>query len=114
MFMSIDVREAQESPGWDFKDLVLATPVTRSPWFVVAASSSRSDQQGDPEPTSLVHAKAMGSISTACGLPVGNWPRFYHLAFPPRSGEVCAACVAAGQAARRRQRKSFPGRPVTP
>jgi hypothetical protein len=43
-------------------------------------------------PTSIAHAKQVGTTLTVCGRLADGWPRFWHLAFPWGDGENCPAC----------------------
>lgn len=44
-------------------------------------------------PASLVHAKRMGAVVTACGLSTVSWPKFFGVRFPLPRTAACAHCV---------------------
>jgi hypothetical protein len=44
-------------------------------------------------PGSLVHAKSMGSIQTACGQTTTTWFKFWDHAFDPTIHDACPACT---------------------
>jgi hypothetical protein len=70
------------------------TPATTLPWFAVAHTvrSVEDDGRSIDVPASLVHAKRMGAVVTACGLSTMSWPRLFGVRFPVPRTEVCAAC----------------------
>jgi hypothetical protein len=46
-------------------------------------------------PTSVVHAKVMGTILTLCGEYSFSWIKFYDLPFAKVPADRCPKCVAA-------------------
>lgn len=72
-----------------------ATPATRLAWFAVAHTLRREKVQGVAVemPVSLVHAKRMGAVVTACGLSTVSWPKLFGLRFPLPRTAACAECV---------------------
>lgn len=63
-------------------------------WFVVAQYSAWRLEENEAVrvPLSLLHAKQMGTMSTACGLPCDSWHRWWDRPFPPGDEGVCASC----------------------
>lgn len=64
-------------------------------WFIVAESSRREDVDRDVivVPSSTVHAKEMGTLSTACGIRCESWPKWWGQSFPPgRDYDCCPRC----------------------
>jgi len=72
----------------------VVTVVSR--WFVVAKFSQLVRRDPDPVrlPSSAVHAKEMGSLSTACGIPCGTWPKWWDRPFYAEDWERCEDCLA--------------------
>jgi hypothetical protein len=72
-------------------------------WFATATFWEDRDVRGSTlsRPASLVHAKRMGTIVTACGLPTTSWRKFYDLPFPVATGDNCPACRDATERSRR-------------
>lgn len=70
-------------------------------WYVTAASFSQTFVEGELvlRPSSTVHAKEMGTMSTACGVWTYSWRKMLDLRFPPPVGaaagaETCPTCLA--------------------
>lgn len=66
----------------------------RSRWHVVAqfARYDRSSEITVLMPTSLIHAKEMGTLTTACGLRSDTWFKFWAEDFPMPRTDVCQEC----------------------
>lgn len=71
------------------------TPATRLAWFAVAHTLRRVEVEGVRVelPASLVHAKRMGAVVTACGLSTMSWPKLFGLRFPLPRTAACPECV---------------------
>ena len=68
-------------------------------WFVVSKFSQWEGVGRDQVriPSSIRHAKEMGSLSTACGLHCETWTKWWELAFSPYSRDCCEECVSVVQ-----------------
>lgn len=53
-------------------------------------------------PTSTIHAKEMGTLTTACGLRSDSWFKFWAEEFPMPGTEVCQECWHVAQSTPRR------------
>jgi hypothetical protein len=62
-------------------------------WFVVAESSRRQDNNREVilVPTSTIHAKEMGTLTTACGIRCESWPKWWDQSFPLGPGQDCCS-----------------------
>lgn len=71
------------------------TPATMLAWFAVAHTVRRVEAEGLSVdlPASLVHAKRMGAVVTACGLSTVSWPKLFGLRFPLPRTAACPECV---------------------
>jgi hypothetical protein len=78
------------------------TPASKLKWFVTSQSTRPQMVDGRlvDWPSSLVHAKRMGSTVTACGLNASSWRKLFHVPFPPARTETCKECVARVRSAR--------------
>ena len=47
------------------------------------------------EPAGIVHAKALGTVATLCGLPSISWQKFLDTPFAKVTGRRCPDCYAA-------------------
>jgi hypothetical protein len=65
--------------------------------FVTAQFGTSSLVNGElhRRPSSVAHAKVMGSIQTFCGLSTLSWFKFWDMSFLTFPGERCAACRMA-------------------
>lgn len=101
--MSDVLTRAERRRGRPFKACcrpgAAATAASTTRWFVTAQLSAPQSSQGrlEERPASVQHAKAMGSMFTACGTPATTWPKFFGMAFPHAGGIVCRACLDAVQ-----------------
>lgn len=99
--MSVVLSRGEARRGRPFKECcrpdAVATPASTNRWFVTSQLAEPRLVDGRPEerPASLIHAKRMGSMLTACGTPATTWPRFFGLAFPAVGGVVCRDCLNA-------------------
>jgi hypothetical protein len=66
-------------------------------WFVTCHTTATQNVGGSlvEWPSSLAHAKRMGSTATACGVPASSWRRLFNVAFPPARTECCRECLVA-------------------
>src|SRR5687767_9581243 len=66
-------------------------------WFVVTqfAESAFDGSSESRYPTSLAHAKKMGTLHTACGLSCATWEKLWEVPFPAMGGGNCPACLDA-------------------
>jgi hypothetical protein len=66
-------------------------------WFVVAQHIRwqwpEKARNGVRMPTSVAHAKEMGTLLAACGRPVHGWERLWDAAFPMRGTDACPECL---------------------
>ena len=62
-------------------------------WFVVAQFGEKAEPGLDGYPTSLAHAKEMGTVRTACGLDCSPWVKWWGQAFPVPSATSCRQCL---------------------
>lgn len=90
----------RRSPGRDFPILgegARATPASTQRWFVTAHSVVMPwvAGAGAPRPSSTAHAKRMGAVVTACGLPAISWPKLYEVRFPLPAAVNCRRCLQA-------------------
>ncbi|AIY19296.1 hypothetical protein GUY44_02830 [Pimelobacter simplex] len=71
-----------------------APPSERSAWHVVApfARYDRSTEYTMLVPTSTIHAKEMGTLTTACGQRSDSWFKFWAEDFPMPGAEPCRDC----------------------
>jgi hypothetical protein len=46
-------------------------------------------------PSTLAHAKRMGTLTAACGAPTTNWVKLWDVPFPIAGAECCLKCLEA-------------------
>lgn len=70
-----------------------------SRWFVVAEFSrwERRTRDSVKVPLSILHAKEMGTLKTACGIPCETWAKWWGRPFASGSEGLCPSCVVATQ-----------------
>jgi hypothetical protein len=70
-----------------------ATAATRDDYFVTSpcigmSAGDTPDASGGP-----LHAKAMGTLMTACGLNATSWPKLWTVPFFPLPKSACPSCA---------------------
>ena len=70
-----------------------ATPATRAKYFVTSpfigmAIKDASDVRGE-----WLHAKAMGTVMTVCGMNTTSWPKLWAVPFSPSADTACPSCA---------------------
>jgi hypothetical protein len=63
-------------------------------WHVIAVSTNQIGRgsQATKVPFPLAHAKALGTLTTACGLNTYSWRGLLALPFPTAAAPNCEAC----------------------
>lgn len=63
-------------------------------WFAVPEPVSRRSPTGDSgaPPKRIVHAKRMGTETSACGLVTSTWMKLFHIEFRAHGIDACGAC----------------------
>ena len=63
-------------------------------WFPTVASGRWDTRSTEPRFISVVpvHAKEMGSASTACGVITTGWARLWEFEFPENAEHMCGEC----------------------
>lgn len=68
-----------------------------STWYVTSQEYSWTRERGRflRAPGSVAHAKAVGSLLTACGKRCDSWQKFWHLSYRPGGAKgSCRECDA--------------------
>lgn len=93
--------------GREFKRLgaenVAVSSATTASYFVTAPDGGARRQAAGREGTATeVHAKAMGTAFTACGLNALSWVKYWDEPFYPKVQNACQTCVVRTRPARHR------------
>lgn len=99
-----DAWDARNDPGAapvSDADPPARTAVGDPTQYFVVAMFARWVEEGPylrPVPSSMLHAKEMGTLATACGLPCETWPKWFERPFPTGGDPVCRTCEAIASA----------------
>ena len=90
---------ARGRAGREFPNLGVegASPsaASRVRFFVTSPHVRPSRGESSDSQTGPLHAKRMGTTSTACGELATSWPKLWDVAFSPAAGPLCHRCVVA-------------------
>jgi hypothetical protein len=90
-------------PGRDFRtigdDQIAATHASLARYFVTAPSARAQSASGADcvdaaAALGPLHAKAMGTTMTLCGLNASSWGKFWDVPFPSSYRSACPRCLA--------------------